>query len=89
MFQDSNLKLNPTCDPYVFIEEQREGYIRYQDTEGKRWEVHGICTGIGKCFEGAAGPKPELDCPVAPGFKDNCCPLKIVELESNNTSPQS
>jgi hypothetical protein len=75
---DMNIK---TCDPNVFIEEQKEGYIRYyRTTDGKRWEVHGICTNIGKCYEGAVNDKPTLDCPVAPGFKNDCCLLKIVEL---------
>lgn len=70
-----------TCDPHVFIQEQRLGYVRYHNTkDGRRWEVHGICINIGKCYEGAANPKPELDCPVAPGFKNDCCPLKIVVL---------
>jgi hypothetical protein len=77
--------LQPTCDPGVFIEEIYEGYVRYRSICNKRWEVHGICTGIGKCYEGAVNPKPSLDCPVAPGFKDNCCPLKIIELEDYST----
>lgn len=74
--------LEPTCDPYVFIEEKSEGYIRYRCTDGRRWEVRGICTGIGKCWEGAIGPKPTLDCPVGPGWdEDYCCPLKVTVLE--------
>lgn len=72
----------PTCDPETFIEEKKEGYIRYINTEGKRWEVHGVCTQIGKCWEGAVSPKPELDCPVNEFFKNNCCPLKVVVLNS-------
>lgn len=69
-----------TCDPYVVIEEQRKGYVRYRNVvNGKRWEVRGECTGIGNCWKGAVNPKPELDCPVGPGFK-GCCDLKIVEL---------
>lgn len=73
----------PTADPDVFIEEQREGYIRYQRTDGLRWEVHGICDGRGWCYEGAAEPAPEgLDVPVAPGFS-GCCPLKIIILGSH------
>lgn len=83
----------PTSDPHVFIEEQREGYVRYRCTDGRRWEVHGICDHRRDCMVGAvvdgvlietveqarALPKPDLDCPVGPGFKD-CCPLRIVEL---------
>lgn len=76
--------LEPTCDPYVFIEEKRIGYIRYREVvNGKitrRWEVHGICTGIGKCYEGANGEKPILDCPVSPEFKKDCCKLKVKTL---------
>lgn len=69
----------PTCDPHVVIEERREGYIRYRCDDGRRWEVHGVCDGRGHCWQGAFGPKPELDCPVGPGF-EGCCLLKIVEL---------
>lgn len=72
--------LKPTCADGVFIEEQRDGYIRYINEKGNRWEVHGICTDIGNCYEGAVNPKPELDCPVNIFFKDNCCPLKVVEI---------
>jgi hypothetical protein len=78
--KNSNCDLKPTCDPYVFIEEIRYGYVRYRNLDGERWEVIGVCTGIGKCFEGAVGEKPTLDCPVRKGFKNNCCPLQIVEL---------
>lgn len=46
--------MKPTSDPYVFIEEEREDYVRYQNTEtGKRWEVHGKCIGLGNCLVGA------------------------------------
>jgi hypothetical protein len=76
--------LKPTCDPYVFITEQSVGYTKYIEKLGdevvKIWEVHGICTGIGKCYEGAANEKPILDCPVNEYFKKDCCPLKVVVL---------
>lgn len=43
----------PTSDPYIFIEEQREGYIRYQRTfDNRRWEVHGTCDHRGDCLIG-------------------------------------
>lgn len=45
--------LLPTSDPSVFIEEQREGYVRYQSTDGRRWEVHGTCDRRGDCLIGA------------------------------------
>lgn len=70
----------PTSDPYVFIEEKREGYVRYRNLDGRRWEVHGVCDQRGHCWEGANGPKPELDSPVTPEFK-GCCPFRFVELE--------
>jgi len=77
-------QLEPTCDPFVFIEERKIGYIRYREVQNgmitKRWEVHGICTGIGKCYEGAIGEKPILDCPVNEHFKNDCCPLKAIVL---------
>lgn len=81
-----------TCDPYIIIEEIREGYIRYrqykwpvlstgidQNEVIKRWEVIGTCTNIGNCYKGSPQPKPTLDCPVGTGFK-GCCPLEIKEL---------
>ena len=77
-------QLEPTCDPFVFIEERKVGYIRYREVQSgiitKRWEVHGICTGIGKCYEGAANEKPILDCPVNEFFKKGCCDLKVKIL---------
>lgn len=42
----------PTADPYIFIEEQREGYVRYQRSDGARWEV-GVCDHRGDCMVGA------------------------------------
>lgn len=43
-----------TSDPYVVIEEQRQGYVRYRDTiTGRRWEVHGVCDRRGDCLVGA------------------------------------
>jgi hypothetical protein len=77
-------QLEPTCDPFVFIEEKRIGYIRYRAVQNgvitKQWEVHGICTGIGKCYEGAVNEKPILDCPVNEFFKSDCCNLKVNVL---------
>jgi hypothetical protein len=33
-----------TCDPWVYIEEQRPGYVRYRClASGERWEVLGTC----------------------------------------------
>jgi len=86
-------KLTATLDPYVWIEEQREGYIRYRRDDGARWEVHGVCDHRRDCMVGAivdgvlietveqarALPRPELDCPVGPGFS-GCCPLQIEEV---------
>lgn len=83
----------PTSDPDVTIEEQREGYVRYRATDGRRWEVHGACDDNRSCMVGAvvggvvietaeqarALPKPDLDCPVGPGFT-GCCPLQVVIL---------
>ncbi len=78
------MDLIATCDPYVWIEEQYVGYVRYRNvTSGRRWEVHGICDQRGDCWQGAVGPKPELDCPVTPEFS-GCCPFTYVELENAN-----
>lgn len=83
-----------TLDPLVVIEEQRAGYVRYRNTKtGARWEVSGVCDGNRACMVGAvvdgvlietaeqarALPTPDLDCPVAPGFR-GCCPLEVAEL---------
>ncbi len=46
----------PTSDPYVFIEEQREGYVRYRNLDGRRWEVHGTCDRRGDCMIGMRIP---------------------------------
>jgi hypothetical protein len=49
-----------TQDPLVVIEERREGYVRYRNTEtGRRWEVHGECVGLGHCIVGAVLPDGE------------------------------
>lgn len=45
--------LEPTSDPTVFIEEKRKNYVRYINTDGKRWEVHGECIRLGNCLIGA------------------------------------
>lgn len=45
--------MEPTQDPHVWIEEQREGYVRYRNDEGRRWEVHGECVGLAHCIVGA------------------------------------
>ncbi len=45
--------MEETSDPYVFIEEKSKGYVRYINTEGKRWEVHGECIQLGNCIIGA------------------------------------
>lgn len=69
-----------TCDPYVWIEEQREGYVRYINvTSGRRWEVLGTCIQLGYCWIGSQEPRPTLDCPVTPEF-EGCCPFTFVEL---------
>lgn len=41
-----------TADPYVAIEEQRPGYVRYRNIDGRRWEVHGTCDYRGDCLIG-------------------------------------
>lgn len=74
----------PTVDPFVFIEEERVGYVRYRADDGRRWEVLGVCDYRGDCLVGAVdpllGPRgTRLDVPVGPGFS-GCCPLTIVVL---------
>jgi hypothetical protein len=50
-----------TQDPRVVIEERREGYVRYRNTETRqRWEVHGECIGLGHCIVGATLPDGEV-----------------------------
>lgn len=74
----------PTADPYVFIEEERAGYVRYSCTDGRRWEVRGTCDYRGDCLVGANDPilgprETRLDNPVGPGFS-GCCDLKVTVL---------
>lgn len=45
--------MQPTADPGVFIEEQSEGYVRYNSVDGRRWEVRGVCQRLGYCLIGA------------------------------------
>lgn len=45
--------MQPTADPGVFIEEQSEGYVRYNCVDGRRWEVRGVCDHRGYCLIGA------------------------------------
>ena len=75
-------KLIATCDPNVYAEALRRGYVRYVNiVTGERWEVIGTCTQIGKCWAGAADPTfrayleaNQLDCPVTPKFNSvGCC----------------
>lgn len=42
-----------TIDSFVFIEEKRKGYVRYWQTDGRRWEVYGECVRLGNCMVGA------------------------------------
>lgn len=75
----------PTIDPYVFIEEEYKGYIRYRNIDsGRRWEVFGACDYRGDCIVGAVNPpigprENRLDVPVTPEF-NNCCPFTYNEL---------
>ena len=78
--EDQFSSLEKTTDVYTYVEERRPpDYVRHVNVFGQRWEVIGICTNIGKCYEGAGGPKPELDCPIAPGFT-GCCQFEIRVL---------
>lgn len=69
-----------TCDPTVIIVYQETDLIIYYQIETEEsWIIYGKCTDKGYCYEGAVNPKPELDCPVRPEFKD-CCDLRGVYL---------
>lgn len=74
------MSLTLTCDPTVAIEASASGYVRYRNSEGRRWEVYGVCDQRGDCWVGAVSDKPLLDCPVTPEFKA-CCPFEFKELE--------
>lgn len=41
-----------TYDPDTWIEEQRQGYVRYRRRDGRRWEVFGTCDQRGDCLIG-------------------------------------
>jgi hypothetical protein len=51
--------LIPTIDPRIFIEERRDGYVRYRRSDGLRWEVHGYCIRLGNCLIGAVIQTPD------------------------------
>lgn len=90
-------QLTPTGDPSVWIEEQHHGYVRYRNSAGRRWEVHGVCDRRLLCMVGAVVngkqimsveearvlPRPALDSPVTPEFT-GCCPFRFVELDSGD-----
>ena len=54
----STWTLIATVDPYVMIEEQRNGYVRYRLSMGND-EVHGICDKRGDCTIGAVIDTPD------------------------------
>lgn len=43
----------PTADPHIAIEAWRTGYVRYRRSDGRRWEVYGVCDRRGDCLIGA------------------------------------
>jgi hypothetical protein len=51
--------LTPTADETVRIERQEPGYVLYQSTDGRRWEVRGVCDRRGDCLIGAVIATPE------------------------------
>ncbi len=76
--------MTPTADPDIVIESESPGYVRYQHSDGRRWEVRGTCTYIGNCIEGAVDPllgprETRLDVPVGVGFR-GCCDLQVTAL---------
>jgi hypothetical protein len=73
-----------TIDPWVVMEAQRPGYVRYRGLDdGRRWEVHGTCAWTdaetdGPCQEGQRSlpigpPDGRLDCPVTPELDCSLC----------------
>lgn len=75
----------PTCDWFVYIEEQAEGYVRYINRDGRRWAVIGTCPNC-NCWEGAVNEKPTLDCPISPEFEWEGCGLSCIELDPGDPS---
>jgi len=49
----------PTADPDVWIEECRDGHVRYRRRDGRRWEVWGKCDRRGDCLIGAVIQTPD------------------------------
>jgi len=49
----------PTADPDTWIEERRNGYVRYRRRDGRRWEVWGVCYRWGLCLIGAVISTPD------------------------------
>ena len=50
--------LTPTADDTVRIEERSPGYVRYRATDGRRWEVRGVCDRRGDCLIGSTIQTP-------------------------------
>lgn len=38
-----------TEDPTTIITERTEEYIQYENTDGKKWQIHGKCIACGLC----------------------------------------
>jgi hypothetical protein len=45
--------MEKTADPDIVIESRGNDWIRYRRSDGRRWEVHGICDRRGDCLVGA------------------------------------
>jgi hypothetical protein len=73
---------------HTLIEEKRDGYIRYINRNGRRWEIIGHCTKCGKCWEGMPYREVKLDNPATPEMKPPypICPLQRIVLEPGDTS---
>lgn len=48
-----------TADPFIVIEEQRKGYVRYRHADGRRWEIWGECDKRGDCAIGSVVDTPD------------------------------
>ena len=66
-----------TADPYIFIEEQSAGYVRYwRSTDDRRWIVNGTCIQLGNCIIGSEIKDPPTE-PVIIQDHDHIEALKL------------
>lgn len=88
--------MRATADPSVVIEDEGAGWVRYRASDGRRWEVWGVCDRRGDCLVGSVidgeqvrdlahlaelGDRPDSELDVPVApGLSGCCPFRFVSL---------